>query len=279
MFSDFGKALLYPFKFKTSLILGALIFAIFSMGKLAINMGNIFLASAALLCIMIANSFTIGVLTNTVNNFVRGITDKNFFPSFDDFSMWEDVVQPFFLLVAIYVVCFGGLIAIGGSLVWSGIRENMSQEYDDMQEFSKRRGEASVKGRLTPGQEVESYGEEMTEEEREALYNGNMGKWVELQKEKRQKKIDEAIAKNTELKGMPSPTSGIGSLSMPIILLGILNLLWGLFYMPAAYAVAGYTQSFSATINPLIGFDTIKHLGADYFKLLGMFLLLLVGQQ
>ena len=54
------------------------------------------------------------------------------------------------------------------------------------------------------------------------------------------------------------------------LLIGGLCLLWGLFYFPAACAVAGYTQSFVATVNPTVGLDTIKRLGFDYAKILLM---------
>jgi hypothetical protein len=53
-------------------------------------------------------------------------------------------------------------------------------------------------------------------------------------------------------------------------------LLWGLFYFPVACAVAGYTRSFTAVINPLVGLDTIKHLSFDYVKILLMGLILAV---
>ncbi|CAN5329677.1 hypothetical protein BH20ACI1_BH20ACI1_03050 [soil metagenome] len=58
--------------------------------------------------------------------------------------------------------------------------------------------------------------------------------------------------------------------SIPIFL----AFLWGIFYFPAACAVAAYTRSFAATLNPLIGFDTIKRLGFDYAKVFGISLIL-----
>ncbi|MEQ1646779.1 MAG: hypothetical protein ABL959_25215, partial [Pyrinomonadaceae bacterium] len=60
------------------------------------------------------------------------------------------------------------------------------------------------------------------------------------------------------------------------IVLGGITLLWGLFYFPAACTVAGYTRSFMATVNPLVGLDTIKRLRFDYVKLLAMSLALAV---
>ena len=54
------------------------------------------------------------------------------------------------------------------------------------------------------------------------------------------------------------------------LLVAGLCLLWGLFYLPAACCVAGYTRSFTATLNPTVGLDTIRRLGSDYAKLLLM---------
>jgi len=41
-----------------------------------------------------------------------------------------------------------------------------------------------------------------------------------------------------------------------------------------ALAVAGYTQSFSSVINPMVGLDTIRRMGGTYFKAFGMVLLI-----
>lgn len=69
---------------------------------------------------------------------------------------------------------------------------------------------------------------------------------------------------------------GILKLAAPIVVTGAITLLWGLLYFPAACAVAGYTRSFFATLNPLVGLDTIKRLGSDYAKILLMSLALLI---
>jgi hypothetical protein len=37
-----------------------------------------------------------------------------------------------------------------------------------------------------------------------------------------------------------------------------------------ALTVAGYTQSFGSVINPLVGLDTIRRMGATYFKAFAM---------
>lgn len=44
---------------------------------------------------------------------------------------------------------------------------------------------------------------------------------------------------------------------------------------PASCAVAGYTRSFIATINPLVALDTMRRLGLTYVKILVMCVALL----
>ena len=55
-----------------------------------------------------------------------------------------------------------------------------------------------------------------------------------------------------------------------------LLIVWGVFYYPMALTVAGYTQSFGSVINPLIGLDTIRRMGATYFKAFAMVILVYV---
>jgi hypothetical protein len=43
-----------------------------------------------------------------------------------------------------------------------------------------------------------------------------------------------------------------------------------------ALAVAGYTQSIGAVLNPLVGLDTIRRMGLTYFKAFGMVLVIQV---
>ncbi|HEY0657482.1 MAG TPA: hypothetical protein VGD05_03365, partial [Pyrinomonadaceae bacterium] len=69
---------------------------------------------------------------------------------------------------------------------------------------------------------------------------------------------------------------GVLNLAAPLVIFGFLAFLWGLFYFPAACAVAGFTRSFTATINPFVGLDTIKRLGFDYAKILLMSLVMLI---
>ena len=53
--------------------------------------------AGAIVCFMCANMLSFGVLANVVENFSQGKIGGNFMPSFDDFSIWDDVVHPFFV--------------------------------------------------------------------------------------------------------------------------------------------------------------------------------------
>jgi hypothetical protein len=95
----------------------------------------------------------------------------------------------------------------------------------------------------------------------------------------RRQSLESAIGKSAETqeKEFDGMISGFLKLAAPFVIFGLLALVWGLFYFPAACAVAGYTRSFVATINPLVGLDTIRRLGFDYVKILFMCFLILLA--
>ena len=65
-------------------------------------------------------------------------------------------------------------------------------------------------------------------------------------------------------------------LAPPLVVVGFITFLWGCVFFPATCAVAGYSKSFLATINPLVGLDTMKRLGGTYLKILVMGFVLVV---
>lgn len=292
-FDDFGSAIAYPFRFKSGLLVGGLMFAVLGIGQAAASMGSIFLVAAALICFMLANAITFGVLANTINNFSQGIVDKSFMPSFDDFSLWEDVVHPFFLGIAVYVSSFGLLIALVVGMVWytwSSLAGAMAPAGDPAMEMLAEDGgntpqhikeiieKAREQNQMLGVTEVGADGltdaqRASLDEEAEFMRLNEMAENYQGQQleavigpspEKQDARVQAAIWQFVQAAGV-------------FLLLGGLALLWGLFYFPAACAVAGYTRSFMATINPLVGLDTIRHLGFDYVKILVMMLLLSIA--
>lgn len=297
-FSDFIRSLTHPFQFKTALFFGSLLYMLFSLGQFAAYIGGIFLSAAALVCLLLANMLTFGVLSHTVNSFAKGDLDASFMPDYEDFSLWDDVVHPFFLSIAAYVVSFGPFILtaiIGGYIVFSNVSSQMdafrsdvervpgtnvysgrelTEQSGDVQEVLKNLREKEAQ-RVAGMTEVAENGTAQPAIGQESLDQEKL--WAEAM-DSRKSQLEGAIGKTPETQAMERQAAfqALMKLAAPIVVIGFITFLWGLFFFPAASAVAGYTRSFVATINPLVGLDTIKRLGVDYVKILLMGVLLLV---
>jgi len=289
-FDDFAKALAYPFRFKSSLFFGGLLFALFGLGQSAASMGSLFLVAGALICLMMANALTFGVLANTVEKFSQGIIEKDFMPGFDDFSLWDDVVHPFFLSIAVYVSSFGLLILLVVGMVWyawssftgalapqsdpaqamladdqAGLPEHMKQLIEKAREQNRGRTDIEV-------------GEDgLTDLQRESLdEEAEFMRLNDMAQNYRKQQLESAVGPSPETRdeNLRAAVLQFFQVAGVFIILAGVALLWGLFYFPAACAVAGYTRSFTATLNPLVGLDTIRHMGVDYIKILVMVFLI-----
>jgi hypothetical protein len=60
------------------------------------------------------------------------------------------------------------------------------------------------------------------------------------------------------------------------LLVAGIGAIWGLLYYPMALLVAGFTQSFPAVLNPLVGLDTIRRMGGTYGLVFLMYVVLAV---
>ncbi len=307
-FGDFFEALAYPFKFTTSLIFGAVMFAMFSLGQSAGVLGGIFMFAAAIVCYLLANMLTFGVLANTVENFSQGKIGENFMPSFEDFSVWDDVVHPFFLSIGVYVSSFGPLIALVLVTVFF-LLNAASSEMNSFQSDASRIARPDLPLAANAAKQSERVREILSKDanqqlrrvealesgevpganltERSAVTDANVynqdteamvAEANDLINQHRKAQLESVVGKTPETvakerEAMISKILGYGAM---FLILGGVFLLWGLFYFPAACAVAGYTRSFGATLNPFVGLDTIKRLGFDYVKILFMSLLIII---
>ena len=262
---DFGKAIVYPFKFKLSLFFGAILFTFFSLGQTAAGAGSFMMIGPVLICFMLANMLTFSVLANTVENFSQGKIDKDFMSNFDDFSLWMDVIQPFFLSIGVFLVSFGlmtVLIFASMLFMWSSVKDSVKKESDIRMEQVKKQKEELRKSKQPS----------IMDSDRDRAYQAdldNMNKQIGIQKLRSLGMSDPEADLSFE-QTLALAFKSIGLFIIPIFL----ALLWGLFYYPIACAVAGYSRSFAATINPSIGWETIKLLGADYAKIVVMTLFL-----
>ncbi|MCC7307208.1 MAG: DUF4013 domain-containing protein [Acidobacteria bacterium] len=300
-FSDFGRAIAYPFKFKSSLFLGGLMFMIFTFGQSAASLGSLFLAAAAIFCFMLANMVVFGIRANLIDNFTQGNLDVDFMPSFDDFSIWDDVIQPFFLYIAANIASFGPfvlVVAVGTYLVLSSAAAEMqkfnreltgvpgtqvyapdrtaeqTKEVNEILNKVKQQNERRVADQQTAAASAETgQGAAVTETPGQVP---DQQKLDELLQEIRTKQLQSAQPVQAEFDqaGYLAALQKIIRLAAPLVVFGFLTLLWGLFYYPAACAVAGYTRSFTATINPMVGLDTIRRLGGSYVLILLMGLII-----
>lgn len=286
-FADFAKSLVYPFKFKASLIFGAIFFTIFWLGQSVWIFGGIMLVSA-IFCLMLANTLTFGILANTVENFSQGKTESDFMPRFDDFSAWDDVIHPFLLSVGVYLISFGLLLALIVGATWNAV--DSLKEIDNGKDkivsavlpvppndlnLAKQSSQVS---RLTEQFKKQNKFKDGNMPDENAIIQSQTGNSNEaaifenLQNQIKQTQAEpQETSANNDLSELPANVMRLSLVfSIPIFL----AFLWGIFYFPAACAVAAYTRSLTATLNPLIGFDTIKRLGFDYAKILGVSLIL-----
>ncbi len=292
-FGDFGKALGYPFRFKTSLMLGGFIFAFFSIGQGAATLGGLFLVAAALICFMFASALVFGVLAKTIDNFSKGHTNQNFMPDFEDFSLWDDIVHPCLLSIAVYVSSFGIFLTLVFGGIWyswnsiaggmSGpVQKKFAIDLDNVSDQTRSRiRELIVKYRqINIGRsDIEVGPDGLTDGQRNSIQEETeMLGMNDLVNNYRKSQLESTIGKTAETEQKEFRAMASQFLELPGLYLFLVAgaLLWGAFYFPAACAVAGYTQSFRSTVNPALGIDTIKHLGSDYSKILLMFLILSV---
>ncbi len=340
-FNDFARAFTYPFKFKTSLVMGAIMYAFLSIGQGAMSFGGIYMLGGALACFLVANTLTFGILANTVENFSQGKIGLNFMPSFEDFSIWDDVVHPFFLSLGVYAVSFGPLIAlilvaffwlvnpaekqmnalqsdaaqiVTPELPYAAKSVQQSQTVKELLNKQagqqKQRVDALQEREKSVDEQVRGFEEDhetqpidaskpSTLDEPEKWHNPSAVKLPppppvaepkadpedeyfnrvnQTIQDSRKAELESTVGKMPETRAAEQSAMIKQILGYGIIflLLGAVFLLWGLLYFPAACAVAGYTRSFTATLNPTVGFDTIKHLGFDYVKILLMALVLAI---
>jgi len=295
-FGDFANALAYPFKFKVSLGLGAVMFMLFSVGQSAVSFGGIYMLGGAIFSFMLANTLTFGVLANTVENFSQGKIGLNFMPAFEDFSVWDDAIHPFFLSIGVYIASFGPLIAVG-LVAFFMVIGSVNKEMNGLQSDAARTAIPELPYAANAVQQSERVRELLKKDSDqqkarvEAMENTatqhdanntapkvideselNVERANQLIQQQRKSQLESVVGKTPETVADERTAMFKKILSQGILLLLLLTaaVLWGLLYFPAACAVAGYTRSFTATLNPAVGFDTIRRLGFDYVKILLM---------
>ncbi len=276
-----------------SLFTGALVFMFVTLVQTVWAMG-IFMLVAAIFCITLVNILAFGIMAKIVSNFGRGNFGSNFMPDFAGFSVWDDVIHPFFLSIGVYISSFGPFIivaAIGFWLVMISVGSHMDavqsdlvklpgthyyydpqktiKQSDDVKKVLDDTNKSRLERRLQTSADASNVIIDSRSSGREELL-------VSVQRTNTAQP-EPALEKTIEMQFNDAMFQGFLSLPAPIVVVGAIFFLWGAFYFPAACAVAANTRSFRAAVNPATGLKTIRKFGFIYPKVLIMAAVIVVA--
>lgn len=245
-FQDFAEALAYPLKHIGSLIGGALLYG--------------FLLIVGLRGQLLASALVFGCISLVIHRVAYGNMERDFLPDFSEFSFWDDVLVPCFLGLGVTLITLGPILLLLGVLVFGwlgGATKQKAVTAAQQQAINSEDMHVLVDGG-SPQQEAEV--------KRKINAASPAGQFSSQMEAAKQKQDDSTLSLVRMLLGRP----GL------FLLLALLALLWAVFYHPMALLVAGWTESFKSTINPLVGLDTMRHMGANYFKAFAMYIVVQV---
>ncbi len=246
-FADFAQALRYPFKHVASLVGGALLYGVLMLAGFR---GQ-----------FIAWGLIYGCITLVIHRVACGKIDRDFMPDFGDFSVWDDVVRPAFLGLGVTLVTLGPVLLLAVALAYGwvgGVPRPQVPDLAQPRQALEQPDEADA-----PGGVASAEGEAARREAQQRALE-QLQKQIEEQSAKARPQEEEGTMTTVARQLMAHP--GL------ILLLALLSLAWAVFYHPMALLVAGWTESFKSTINPLVGLDTMRHMGINYFKAFLMYL-------
>lgn len=246
--SDFTRALAYPFQHKIALLCGALLYG--------------FLLLAGFRGSVLAWMIMFGCISHVISQVAWGRLNRSFMPDFSAFSLWDDLILPIFLGLGIMIVTWGPVIALVLALVFGAVRGGAKPPTSIAGGPQTSAGPTQQDLGALADPEADPKKLEEASKKLDQLRPG-----VPLvQEAERSRKEQSDPAANVK---MLLPYLGAGFVVLLLLLVGIA---WAIFYYPMALTVAGYTQSFGSVVNPLVGLDTIRRMGATYFKAFGMVL-------
>ena len=250
-FSDFLRALRYPFEHKVALVAGALIYS--------------FLKLLGFRSSVIAFVIMFGCMSHVISQVAWGRLKESFMPDFSEFSVWDDLAVPLFLGLGITIVTWGPVIVLLAAVIFGVLKAGPG-----VMPLVSPQGEKPVTAQdLAPLTDPDADPKKL-EQANEKLNKLRPGSEIAQEADQSRKTLSDPNPGLTMLLGL----MGGGALLAILLIAGIA---WAIFYYPMALAVAGYTQSVGAVVNPMVGIDTIRRMGATYFKAFGMVLLIQAG--
>lgn len=242
---DFRQALAYPFKHTASLVGGAALYGLLTLAGFRSQ--------------LLAWALLFGCISLVIRRVGYGHTERDFMPDFAEFSFWDDVIAPLFLGVGITIVTVGPVVLLVVALLFGWFGRGTQTPFALAPQTPARALNSEDMKALANGGTAEQEAE--LEKKVEAMTpRGQMAQAVK--DSNRQEEESTALTVVRQLFARP----GL------ILLLTLLALGWAAFYYPMALLVAGWTEDFKSVINPLVGLDTMRHMGATYFKAFLMYL-------
>lgn len=259
--ADFAQALCFPFRHLVALFCGAAVYGFLLLGGWR---GRV-----------IACAILFGCISHVINLVVAGKRDRSFMPDFGSFTWWDDIIQPFFLSLGVIIVTWGPVVVLVAALLFGFARSGPATDAQAAQtariEAAKARFKSDIEAAANPDQTDPRKRDEAIRR----LDSGNVGQYTDAASSSPAGALTDQSGDTSSFTGLARPLIASHGLVL-ILLLGAVA--WGVFYYPMALAVAGYTESFGAVVNPLIGLDTIRRMGAVYAKAFGMYVILAVAQ-
>jgi len=222
-----------------------------------------------------AAALVFGCISLVVRRVAYGNLKRDFLPDFSEFSFWDDVVVPCALGLGVTLVTLGPTLILVGMLFFGWVSTARPPQVLPTDHPAL----AAAEGREMKVEPV------FRPEDLGVLAEGG----TQAQEAGLQQKIDamrpggvEAARQLEAARGGEEHAAVYACrllLAHPglVLVLGLLSLGWAVFYHPMALLVAGWTESLKSVLNPLVGLDTIRHMGSNYFKAFLMYLAVQLG--
>ena len=250
-FVDFGRAIRYPFQHKFALVCGAVLYSL--------------LLLAGFRGAIVAYVIMFACISHVISQVAWGRLNRSFMPDLSEFSLWDDFMVPLGLGIGITLVTWGPIITLVLAILF-GVLSGPSLSSMSAQQMQKTQSSAPTHQDFSVLMDPNADPEKLkaASQKLDQLRPG-----VQISQEAER-------SRNQESDPMATPRLVLSYLQSGIVIVSLflLGLAWAIFYYPMALSVAGYTQSFGSVINPLVGLDTIRRMGATYFKAFGMVLLI-----
>ncbi|HET6861802.1 MAG TPA: hypothetical protein VFH91_02110, partial [Pyrinomonadaceae bacterium] len=250
---DFVRAIRYPFQHKAALFGGALIYG--------------FLLLAGFRGGLVAWMIMFGCISHVISQVAWGRLNRSFMPDFSAFSFWDDLIVPCFLGLGIMIVSWGPVIALVLALMF-GVMSGAGAESSSL-----HTGDHVAKSTGPSSDDLDVLLDPNADPAKLEAANNKLNETrpgAQIAREAQRSQDEEGDPAGMFRMLLPYLGAGIFIVLLFLVLIG-----WGLFYYPMALTVAGFTQSFGSVMNPLVGLDTIRRMGATYFKAFAMVIVVL----